>query len=188
MTTRAQARPTPQGGYWFAAALMAASDLPQMAAHLGHVLAAMADNETGRVKVSLSELARRSHQARSSVVKHLAVLEAHGFVSRSSPAQWAARQLHEMTVYTCTIPAGFPTKAGPSYGLGAGTSHGLGLVRESQKAGTPHGPRSIDLKGAAPDADAPGPTPTKCPHGHRLALGTCPDPDCVTAAEHGTAS
>jgi hypothetical protein len=185
--------PTPQGGYWYARALME-SDLPPMAALLGHVLAATANSTTGVVEVSLTQLARRSHMARSSVMKHLNMLQARGFVVRRRPSNWAAIQRHEVTTYTCTIPAGYSTGARPSHDLApvdkrakARPPHNLGLGRERAKARPPHGHSSIELKGAAPDADAPGPPPAKCPHGHVIARGTCPEPECVEAYERGAA-
>jgi biotin operon repressor len=178
-----------------------ASDLPQMAAHLGHVLAAMADNKTGRVAVSLSELARRAHMARSSVMKHLDVLEAEGFIIRDRPDRLAARRHHEMTAYTTTIPAGYPTTSTPSYkaearpapDLGLGREDGkarprddLGLGRLSRRARPPHGHRSIDLSGATPDASASGAAHTWRDDGSGISCVACGLPSRHASHEVGT--
>ena len=174
-----QRAPVAQGGYWYAQSLMSCTDLPPMTVLVGLVLAAIADNRSGRVQVPLSELARRSHMARRSVVNHLDVLEAQGFVDRQPPETWQAMQRGEATTYTVTIPTGYPIASAP---------RALGLVQEAATTSARGAHRSIDLKGAAPDADASEPTPSKCPHGHRIARGTCPDPECIEAHERGAAS
>lgn len=129
-----------KGGYWYATALRE-SDLPSHARHLGHVLASVADNETGRVRVSLSWLEQSSGLSRSSVTKYLNVLEVGGWVRRRRAPKHRQIQDHEATVYTTVIPATFPAKASPS--------HGLGLVRESERASASHGPSTTSTKADA---------------------------------------
>lgn len=126
MSGRARAK----GGYWYANALRE-SDLPPIARHIGHAIASVADSETGRVKVSLSWIENATGLSRASVAKYLNALESEGFLRRRRASRQRQIETHEATTYTTLIPAEFPYRASPS--------HGLGLVRVSDKASPPHG-------------------------------------------------
>jgi len=136
-----------QGGFWFADAIRE-SGLPPPARHIAHALASVADNQSGRVRVSLTWLQNATGLSRSSVAKYLNVLESGGWLLRNRAETWAAIKQHEMTEYTTVIPDGYPTKGSPSHGLPS-ASHGLGVVRESDKASPSHGPSTTSTKAAA---------------------------------------
>jgi predicted RNA binding protein YcfA (HicA-like mRNA interferase family) len=129
---------TRQGGYWYANAIRA-SGLPPPARHIAHVLASVADSESGRARVSLTWLQTDTGLSRSSVAKYLNVLEQGGWILRNRAGSWAATKQHEVTEYVTVIPDGYPAKGSPSHGLPS-AAHGLGVVRESDKASPPHGP------------------------------------------------
>ena len=159
--------------------------LPPAARHIGHALASVANSETGRVEmsVSLAWLADSTGLSRSSVKKFLNELESTGFVRRRRSKN-PARD-HEATVYTTTIPAGFPTaKARPS--------RGQGLGRESVKARPSHGPSTTSTNADAGTAlrasGATGTNPESAPLSPAAGC-ECPGPpprdrddECVVCA------
>jgi hypothetical protein len=132
-----------RGGFWYANALRE-SELPPHARHIGHVLASVANSETGRIRVSLTWLERATGLSRSTVAKYLNTLESEGWVRRQRAPVHRQIQDHEATSYTTTIPNGFPVSASPS--------HGLGLVRESETASPSHGPSTTSTKADAASA------------------------------------
>lgn len=127
-----------QGGYWYANALRL-SQLAPAARHIGHALASVAANDTGRVRLSLTSLTEWTGMSRSTVAKYLNELEGAGFVYRDRPAQWEAVRENKPTEYTTLIPPGFPVTGSPSHGLGGSARDGRGVVRESDKPSPPHG-------------------------------------------------
>lgn len=153
-----------QGGYWFASAIRE-SGLPPPARHIAHALASVADNQTGRVRVSLTWLQNATGLSRSSVAKYLNVLEAGGWLLRNRAEIQAAIKQHEMTEYVTVIPTGYPTKPSPSHALG-GASRGLGVVRESDKASPSHGPSTTSTKRARDSRGAKLPPLPLEPHAH----------------------
>lgn len=168
-----------QGGYWFAAAVRA-SGLPPPARHIAHVLASVANNETGRIKVSLSWLEQSTGLARSTVAKHLNTLEREGWIQRIRAEVWAAVKLHDRTEYVTTIPPGYPAKGSPSHGLPS-TGDELGVVRKTAKASPSDGPSTTSTKAGAPPAGAfgraPGTTRDLPLPAHSYAGDCCPLPD-----------
>lgn len=174
---------TPQGGFWYADGIRQ-SDLPAMARLLALVLVGVADNATGKVTISHTLLTKYTGMSRSSVARQLATLEAAGWVRRNPPPVWKARNEHAMTEYTCVIPAGVPTKASPTRGLGlvpqgtqASPRVGLGLVPQSDKASPRVGHSTTSTKGAASrSAGATHTRPADLPH--------IPRPDTTALLQH----
>lgn len=136
---------TDQGGYWFAAAIRA-SDLPPTARLVALVIVGQADNESGLLTRSLTQLAKDSGLHRATVVRQLGVLEGGGWLKRAAPTTRAALGAQEMTTYTTVIPAGFPSR-----------TTRLGLGAESARPGrtTRHSP--YRTKAGGPSASAPAP-------------------------------
>lgn len=162
-----------QGGYWYARAVKA-SDLPMPSRCVALVLASEADNATGKVTVSLSAIATGTGASRSTVAKHLIMLEESGFLSRRAPASWQSLGRGEMTEYTLLIPPGYQTRSGPTmYGPNApralpSPGDGLGVVRENDIPSPGDGhittdltpPRSAD---AGAGVDGLPASPPECP-------------------------
>ncbi len=168
-----------QGGFWFANAVRG-SDLPPPARHIAHVLASVADNDTGRIKVSLSWIESATGLARSTVAKHLNRLEADGWIRRRRADVWASIKLHDRTEYVTVIPAGYPTASSPSLGLPS-AGDGLGVVRKSRKASPSGGLSTTSTKAGDPPAgavDRPPRTNRALPlPAHPHTGGCCPLPD-----------
>lgn len=61
---------------------------------------------------SLSQLAADTGWDRSTVIRHLAQLERAGWLIRTRPPAWLARQLHVTTSYAMRIPDGYPQASG----------------------------------------------------------------------------
>jgi hypothetical protein len=179
-----------QGGYWYAQAIWT-SDLPPTAGLVALVIAGAADSESGRLKVSLTILARRTGLGRSTVARTLKTLEAEGWVKRSRPEVWKAIKEGDSTVYTTIIPAGYPTKASPAAGLGgtkASARAGLGVVPETTKASPAAGLSTTSTNGAAAGSAAapPRPLPLLCPHNvvHGLEVNDEGALACPTCEAH----
>lgn len=113
---------THRGGYWYAAALRD-SNLPATSRHVGHVLVSIADNDTGRIRVSLTRLADFTGLNRATIARKLNELERLGWVKRRRPEKWAAIKEGEMTEYTLVIPEGFPTSRPVRLGQSHSSAH-----------------------------------------------------------------
>lgn len=95
------------------------SSLPPGARHVALTVATWANIETGvipeRFQPSLSTIAEATGLAKSSVKRHLVVLEDEGWLDRNRPDGDKARTEHARTAYRLTVP-----EAGPTVGLGPG--------------------------------------------------------------------
>lgn len=160
-------KPSPQGGYWYASAIRK-SDLPGPARHVALTLASVADSASGQVRVSLSVLTGYTGLGRSTVARALNVLEAGDWIERDRPATWEQIQHREMTTYTTTIPAGYPTSTSPALtldNLSTSPRAGQGPVPETTSTSARAGHRSIDLRArASAGAPAAARTSSEAPH------------------------
>lgn len=62
----------------------------------------------GHAQPSLSQLAALAGYDRSTVMRHLNLLETAGWVIRIRPPAWLARSQHVTTAYAMQVPAGYP--------------------------------------------------------------------------------
>lgn len=65
-----------------------------------------------REQPSLSRIASDTGWDRSTVIRHLAQLEAGGWLTRTRPPLWLARQLHVTTSYALRVPDSYPQASG----------------------------------------------------------------------------
>lgn len=174
---------TARGGYWYAAAIRA-SDLPPSARLVALVIVGQADNDTGKLRRSLGQLASDSGLDRRTVARQLALLESAGFLRRKAPKSRQALGQREMTTYTTVIPAEFPSGTTP-----------LALVAPVPvpSGTTPHSPYRTTGGGASAGAPAPAPRTTRDsppdlddigrpPHSHGDICG-CPVPGRTADAD-----
>ena len=179
---------TPQGGYWFGAAVRE-SDLPQSARHLAHVLGSVAESKTGRLTVSYSTLMRWTGQGRGTVSQNLKTLTDAGFLKVIPPPVWR-RKYGASNVYFTLVPPGFPTTgrtrtpSSPSE-LGGSSHSELGVVLRGAKGSSDSELSTKRTKGAGPSGSASVPPPTDPLVLSGAAVLTCTE--CQTAVHESQA-
>lgn len=134
---------------------------------------------------SLTRLAADTGYDRSTVIRHLAELEAAGWVIRIRPPKWLAQTVHATTAYAMRVPPGYAQARGTlPRALGARSGEARRLAAQALAAQADEARRAAlgDL------GDGSGEAGGAAPHSSDRAESRHPDPAAGARCPHGVES